>query len=111
MMAAREGRRGGGRHRQGSPYVPWTRIRWDVRQQASAAALDMIEPSWLVIYRPWARSFYAVPTWPLPGEAGVEALTIVGLQARMRQAEASSAAGERSRPRPEMREFPRTEAV
>ncbi|MEV5412683.1 hypothetical protein AB0K60_28100 [Thermopolyspora sp. NPDC052614] len=70
--------------------MPWTRIRWDVRQRAEADGLDMIEPCWLVMYRVWARRFYAVPAWPLPGWPDVEAETVAGLRARMRQAETSS---------------------
>lgn len=99
MRPTRDNARSGGRHRQGAPYIPWTRTRWDVRQQADAAGLNLIEPRWLVIYRPWARSFYAVPVWPLPGEDEVEATTIVGLQARMRQAEASSPTVDHVEPR------------
>jgi hypothetical protein len=83
-------RSGGGRHRRGAPRIAWTRIRWDVRERAAAAGLDMVEPCWLVIYRVWARSFYAVPAWPLPGSPGVEAPTIAGLRALMRQAEADA---------------------
>jgi hypothetical protein len=97
VRAERAGRRGGGRHRLGAQCLPWTSIRWDVRQRADAAGLDLLEPRWLVIYRPWARSFYAVPAWPLAGEAGVEAVTIAGLRERMRQAEAESFAEARGR--------------
>lgn len=67
--------------------MPWTRIPWDVRQRAAAAGLDLIEPHWLVIYRVWARRFYAVPVGSVPGLPEVEAQTVVGLRARMRQAE------------------------
>lgn len=86
----RPGGPGGGRHRRGAPYLTWTRIRWDVREQAAAAGLDMVEPCRLVIYRVWARSYYAVPAWPLPGPPGVEARTIAGLRVLMRQAEADA---------------------
>ncbi|MEV5411507.1 hypothetical protein AB0K60_22050 [Thermopolyspora sp. NPDC052614] len=61
-----------------------------MRQRAAAAGLDLIEPRWLVMYRVWARRFYAVPVGPLPGLPAVEAQTVVGLQARMRQAESGS---------------------
>lgn len=70
--------------------MPWTRIPWDVRQRAAAAGLDLIEPHWLVIYRVWARRFYAVPVGPVPGLPEIEAQTVVGLRARMRQAESGS---------------------
>ncbi|MEV5407968.1 hypothetical protein AB0K60_03875 [Thermopolyspora sp. NPDC052614] len=50
----------------------------------------MIEPCWLVMYRVWARKFYAVPAWPMPEGLDIEADTVVGLQARMREAETSS---------------------
>ena len=46
------------------------------------------------MYRLWARKFYAVPAWPLPGWDGVEAATVVGLRARMRQAELAVAVWE-----------------
>ncbi|GGM82288.1 hypothetical protein GCM10010106_31130 [Thermopolyspora flexuosa] len=84
----RRGGPGRGRHRRGVPRVAWTPIRWDVREQAAAAGLDLVEPDWVIVYRVWARRFYAVPAWPLPGLAGVEAPTIAGLRALMRQAEA-----------------------
>lgn len=82
-------RYGTGRHRRGSAQRPWTRVRWDARERAAAEALNTIEPGWLVMYRLWARKFYAISAWPLPDWDGVEAATVVGLRARMRQAELS----------------------
>ncbi|MEV5411433.1 hypothetical protein AB0K60_21665 [Thermopolyspora sp. NPDC052614] len=89
MTTARAGRHGGGRHRAGAACTPWARVRWDVRERAAAAGLDAIEPGWLVIWRLWARRFYAVPAWPLPwaGLLGVESRTVAGLQEEMRRAE------------------------
>jgi len=64
-------------------------VRWDVRERAAAAGLDMIEPCWLVIWRVWARRFYAISAWPLPlpGRLGVESRTVAGLQEEMRRAD------------------------
>lgn len=87
MPVAYGARHATGRHRLGAALMPWVRIRWDIRQRAAAAGLDAIEPGWLVIYRVWARRFYAVPMWPLAGRPGIEADTVAGLRARMRQAE------------------------
>lgn len=94
MRATGGGRHGGGRHRAGAALTPWARVRWDVRERAAAAGLDSIEPGWLVVWRLWARRFYAVPAWPLPlpGRLGVESRTVAGLQEEMRQAEQADGA-------------------
>jgi len=84
-----DGRRTG-RHRPGTARPPWTRILWDVRERAAAAGLDLVEPRWLILYRVWARRFYALPLAPVPGVREVEARTIAALRELLREAEAGA---------------------
>jgi hypothetical protein len=100
MRTARGGQRPG-RHRPGAVRPPWTSIPWDVRERAAAAGLDLVEPRWLVIYRTWARRFYAVSLTPVPGVPEVEARTVADLLERMREAESGCGVpGEQPRTRP-----------
>lgn len=76
-----------GRHRGGRPKA-WARRHWDAEKRAQAAQLDLVEPSWAVMYGVFVRRFYAFARLPIPSGLIVEADDVEELKTRMREEEA-----------------------
>ncbi len=75
-----------GRHAIGAPYSEVAPRIWDPAKKAAAAQLDMLEPTWVVLYGPASRRFFAFAMWHV-APLRVEATTIEELRHLMREAE------------------------
>ncbi|MFC4898279.1 ATP-binding protein [Streptosporangium amethystogenes subsp. fukuiense] len=76
-----------GRHRRGTATTQVAPRPWDPAERAAAERLDQIEPAWTVWYGPGTRHFHAVAGRPAPTPLIVQARTVDGLRALMREAE------------------------